>query len=637
MHSNESNNELQFILEGTVKETGENFFKALVYNLCKAINTYGAWVTEYIPEEKQLRALAFWLDDKFVPEYEYLITNTPCEAVISEAKHVHIPENVIELYPNDPDLPKMNAVSYLGTPFVDDDGTILGHIAVLHDKPIPEDNRIMSIFNIFADRAAAELKRLRVLKKLKEREEKLRRLIDCTMDAFLEFDEKGILTLLNPAAEKLLKSETKMIIGRNVKDILSKDSAEKLFKLKNEITSTETLTNYLWISGGLKVLTSEKNTLVAEASLSYYIMNDTSYYILILRSIEERLKAEQQINDLTNTTQYLNEQIRELNNYDEILGKSPQLISALEEIENVADTDTTVLILGETGTGKELFARAIHNRSYRKNKPLIKLNCAAMPAELIESELFGHEQGAFTGATKKREGRFKLADKGTIFLDEIGELSLSLQAKLLRVLQEKEFEPVGSSHTEKIDVRVIAATNRDLEEEVKSGNFREDLFYRLNVYPIQIPPLRERGEDVILLAENFAEKFASKLAKKIEPLTEEAIVKLKSYGWPGNIRELQNVIERAVITSKKGWLNLSMLMPENKTYDKIEINKPPDSRKVKTQSEILEIERLNIIAALQASDWKVSGKNGAANLIGIPPTTLSSKIKSFNITRTDNK
>ncbi|MDD3559800.1 MAG: PAS domain-containing protein [Melioribacteraceae bacterium] len=238
MHSYESNNELQFILEGTVKETGENFFNALVQNLCKAINTYGAWVTEYIPEEKQLRALAFWLDDKFVPEYEYLITNTPCEAVISDAKYVHIPDNVIELYPNDPDLPRMNAVSYLGTPFVDEDGTILGHIAVLHDKPLPEDQRITSIFNIFADRAAAELKRLRALKKLKEREEKLSRLIDCTMDAFLEFNDAGVLTLVNPAAEKLLKSKTGNLIGKNVRNLLTKDSAQKISVLKQQINST---------------------------------------------------------------------------------------------------------------------------------------------------------------------------------------------------------------------------------------------------------------------------------------------------------------------------------------------------------------------------------------------------------------
>ncbi|MCO6473191.1 MAG: sigma 54-interacting transcriptional regulator [Melioribacteraceae bacterium] len=630
MHSYESNNELQFILEGTVKETGENFFNALVQNLCKAINTYGAWVTEYIPEEKQLRALAFWLDDKFVPEYEYLITNTPCEAVISDAKYVHIPDNVIELYPNDPDLPRMNAVSYLGTPFVDEDGTILGHIAVLHDKPLPEDQRITSIFNIFADRAAAELKRLRALKKLKEREEKLSRLIDCTMDAFLEFNDAGVLTLVNPAAEKLLKSKTGNLIGKNVRNLLTKDSAQKISVLKQQINSTNSKGNYLWISGGLQVIIAEDESFFAEASLSSYKINNNSYYILILRNIEERLKAEQQINDLTNTAYYLNEQIRELNNYDEIIGKSPLLISALEEIENVADTDTTVLILGETGTGKELFARAIHNRSYRKNKPLIKLNCAAMPAELIESELFGHEQGAFTGATKKREGRFKLADRGTIFLDEIGELPLALQAKLLRVLQEKEFEPVGSSLTEKVDVRVIAATNRDLEEEVKKGNFREDLYYRLNVYPIQIPSLRERGDDIILLAENFAKKFSAKLSKKIEPLTEEAKIRLRSYKWPGNIRELQNVIERAVITSKKGWLNLSLLQPENKTISQIPLKEPTT---IKTHSEILDFERSNIIAALKACNWKVSGKNGAANLIGIPPTTLSSKIKSFNIIR----
>ena len=231
--------------------------------------------------------------------------------------------------------------------------------------------------------------------------------------------------------------------------------------------------------------------------------------------------------------------------------------------KEVAATDATVLILGETGTGKEVIARSIHRTSRRHNKPLIKVNCAAIPATLIESELFGHEAGAFTGATKKRDGRFAMAHGGTIFLDEVGELPLDLQSKLLRVLQEGEFEPVGSSQTRKVDVRVLAATNRDLQRAIGEGKFREDLYYRLNVFPIELPPLRERRGDIGALAAAFAEKFAKSMGRSIEPLSADCIRRLEAYRWPGNVRELQNIIERAVITARDGKLNLDRALPES--------------------------------------------------------------------------
>jgi transcriptional regulator with GAF, ATPase, and Fis domain len=304
----------------------------------------------------------------------------------------------------------------------------------------------------------------------------------------------------------------------------------------------------------------------------------------------------------------------------------------LGDIAQVADTDATVLIMGETGTGKELVARAIHAASRRRDRPLVTVNCAAIPASLIESEFFGHEPGAFTGATKKREGRFALADKGTIFLDEVGELPLDLQAKLLRVLQEGEFDPVGSSTTRKVNVRVLAATNRDLAEAVKKGAFREDLFYRLNVFPLRLPPLRERGNDVVQLASAFAQRFAARLGRTIAPLTVDCARRLTAYHWPGNVRELQNVIERAVITATDGTLNLDRALPEAAASEKFPVDKTPaPAGHILSIKELEDLERANILRALEAASWKVAGKNGAAALLGIKPSTLSSRMKALKI------
>ncbi|MGH7929605.1 MAG: sigma-54 interaction domain-containing protein, partial [Candidatus Binatia bacterium] len=305
-----------------------------------------------------------------------------------------------------------------------------------------------------------------------------------------------------------------------------------------------------------------------------------------------------------------------------------------EDIEQVAVTDTTVLILGETGTGKELIARAIHGASRRRDKPLITINCAAAPAALMESEFFGHEKGAFTGATQKREGRFELAAHGTIFLDEIGELSLDLQAKLLRVLQEGEYAPVGSSHTRNVDVRVIAATNRDLNQRVKAGGFREDLYYRLNVFPIEVPPLRERGDDILLLASAFAAKFTQRLGRRIESLSDAHKKRLKAYLWPGNVRELQNVIERAVITSRDGRLNLERALPDTgvapiRELGMSEAMTKEVSERILQIRELQQLERKNILRALESTDWRVAGKEGAAALLGMNPSTLNSRIRGL--------
>ncbi len=387
-----------------------------------------------------------------------------------------------------------------------------------------------------------------------------------------------------------------------------------------------------WIAGGLTARCPEGDSFPAEATLSRFELHRRRFTTLILRNVHDRVEAEQKIQSLTAETELLREELQALHHDNTLLGESQALRQVLRDIAQVAETDATVLIMGETGTGKELVARAIHAAGKRHERPLITVNCAAIPATLIESELFGHEAGAFTGATKKRAGRFALADKGTIFLDEIGELPLDLQAKLLRVLQEGEFDPVGSTSTRKVNVRVLAATNRDLEKSVREGTFREDLFYRLNVFPLRVPPLRERGDDIVRLASAFARRYATKMGRTIAPLTVDFARQLKSYSWPGNVRELQNVIERAVITAIDGRLNLERALPETSpVHLPLSEDNTPSSGQIRTAHELEQLERANILRALDVAKWKVSGEKGAATLLGMNASTLSSRMKILKI------
>jgi DNA-binding NtrC family response regulator len=323
---------------------------------------------------------------------------------------------------------------------------------------------------------------------------------------------------------------------------------------------------------------------------------------------------------------HLEEDVRTAAVFEGIVGQSSALREVLRMVETVATSDSTVLLLGETGTGKELIARAVHSRSRRKVRPFVKLNCAAIPSGLLESELFGHERGAFTGAIGQKIGRIELADQGSLFLDEIGDIPMELQPKLLRVLQEREFERLGSTRTKKVDVRVVAATNRDLEEMIGQKQFRSDLYYRLNVFPISIPPLRERPEDIPLLVRHFAEQFAQRMNKSIEGISIETMDALSRYTWPGNIRELQNVIERAVVLYVRGNLSVkkSWLPREWSHNEQIQ----PSALKTSVMSD-----RESIRAALAETKGRVSGPFGAAGKLGMPASTLESKIKSLNINK----
>jgi len=330
---------------------------------------------------------------------------------------------------------------------------------------------------------------------------------------------------------------------------------------------------------------------------------------------------------------YLREEVNVSMNFGRIVGKSAALKHMLSQVEAVAQTPANVLILGESGVGKELVARAIHAQSSRSAAPLVKVNCASIPEELFESEFFGHVKGAFTGAHRDRVGRFQLADGGSIFLDEIGEIPIELQGKLLRVLQESEFEKVGDDITRSVDVRVIAATNRNLEELMVAGRFREDLFYRLSVFPIEVPPLRERPEDVIQLAQHFLESICNDFGRSPYKLTRSQAAVISDYDWPGNVRELKNVIERAVILSKGNTLRLDLSMPANDPAlsDSIELHERKGEDQILTDKQMRELQKGNLTAALKATNWKVSGKDGTAELLGVRPTTLYDRMKTFNI------
>ena len=335
--------------------------------------------------------------------------------------------------------------------------------------------------------------------------------------------------------------------------------------------------------------------------------------------------------ELEQERDYLREEVNVAMNMGRIVGASPSLRHMLKRVEAVADTPATVLLQGESGVGKELVAHAIHARSSRSEGPLVKVNCASIPKELFESEFFGHVKGAFTGAHRDRIGRFQLADGGTIFLDEVSEIPLELQGKLLRVLQESEFERVGDDVTRSVDVRVIAATNRNLERHIVDGHFREDLFYRLSVFPIEVPPLRDRSDDVIQLAQDFLTKACKDFGREPMTLTRGQANKLRAYDWPGNVRELKNVIERAVILSRGNVLRLEASLPEAATGGPDTAADSSAAPEFLTEQEMREFQKNNTIAALKQANWRVSGAAGAANLLGIKPTTLADRVRTFGI------
>jgi len=509
------------IVVGTASATGNDFFPSLVRHLATALRVRYAFITD-CDDQKRAKALAFWNGDQFGEKFEFDIADTPCMKVLN-GEACHYKEGLQSLFPLDTGLADWGAESYLGVPMLDREGRVIGHIAILDDKPMDRDPRAIDLVKIFAARAAAELKRQR--------------------------------------------AET---------------------ELQTALQQVQTL--------------------------------------------QKKLEAE---------NVYLQEEISKEHNFEEIVGNSRAIVEVLDRVETVAPTDSTVLITGETGCGKELIARAIHSHGSRKHRPLVKLNCGAIPTGLVESELFGHMKGAFTGALERRTGRFELADGGTLFLDEVSELPPDTQVKLLRVLQEHEFEPLGSSRTIKVNVRIIAASNRDLEKAVQEGRFRADLYYRLNVLPIVLPPLRQRRSDIPLLTAFFVERFARQFGKQITGIAQDTMDLLSRYDWPGNIRELQNVVERAVVLSRSPVLKLgpdllpaaSVTIASTDEVADLDLDHLQSHDSTGDSSSLEQVETRHIQSILQKTDWVIEGDRGAAKILDLHPNTLRSRMKKLGIER----
>ena len=539
---------LRVIAEGTTSVVGGEFFHVLVHHLAEALGVKYAFVAEFAGIKTRVRTLAFWEGDHFLDNFEYELAGTPCEAVLAGEMRLY-KQGVWTLFPKGPALAGMKAESYLAIPLSDTEGKVLGHLAVLDTKPMGAAPDDLSIFNIFAARARAELERQQAEEALKRSEERLSSVLTSAMDAIITIDDERYITLFNPAAERVFRCASSWAVGQPFDRFLSRRFRSLLERYLQAVDDDGGV-EQMWAPEGLTAVRANREEFPIEATISPFKVGGQRLYTLILRDMNERKQAQAEIEQLQWEKSYLQEEVGSAYRFENIVGESPAMRRLSAHVEQVAGTDTTVLLTGETGTGKELIAHALHSLSARKDRLLVKMNCAALPAKLIESELFGHEKGAFTGAITQRKGRFELADGGTLFLDEVGELSAPAQAKLLRVLQDQEFERVGGIRTLKVDAWVTAATNRDLGEMVKAGSFRSDLFYRLHVFPIEVPPLRERHEDILLLVDYFLQRFARKLGKPLKVVSERSMEQLVRYTWPGNVRELQNVIERAAVLAR---------------------------------------------------------------------------------------
>jgi len=512
----------------------------------------------------------------------------------------------------------------------------------LRDVAQLQQRREASQANAFVRRGLSEWRRVEMLFEEIEQENQL--ILQAAGEGIYGVNAEGVTTFVNPAAERMLGYSASELVGESMHTLLHHTHPDgshypvtdcPIYAAFKDGAVHQVEGEVFWRKDGTAFPVEYTSTPIREqgrlvgAVVVFRDISDRKEAEERLRQALEELERLKQRLELENA--YLQEEIREEYNHHELVGRSQVLHRTIHKIELVAPTDAAVLVTGESGTGKELVARAIHQSSARSDRPLIRVNCAAVPRELFESEFFGHVKGAFTGAVAHRAGRFELADGGTLFLDEVGEIPLELQGKLLRVLQEGQFERVGSDRTLSVDVRIIAATNRDLEQEVAAGRFREDLYFRLNVFPIASVPLRERVEDVPLLAAHFLASAARRFGREGLRLSQADVQRLQAYDWPGNVRELQNVLERAVIISRDGQLRLELPGA---------VSAPPAAGPAQavgatdgllTEQERRRRDREAIVQALEQSGGKVFGPGGAAELLGVKPTTLASRIRRWGI------
>ncbi len=615
---------LQAVVEGTAASTGDEYFKTLVRYLADAMGARHAFVTEFTSPHS-IRTIAFWSNGRVAPNIEYDLRNTPCEEVVNGG-FCFYPRGLIERYPHE------HVDSYLGVPLKTRDGAVMGHLAIFDEGALEGDARRLSLFRIFAARAAAELERIRMSQQVND-------LFD---EAPIAYVHEGLDTRFiraNRAARRILG-----ITEEEVRDLrgasLVPDTPDAQRRLKEAFESVGKGTD----TSGV-VLELRRKDDGRPIWVQWWSKPDSSgsYTRTMFIDITDRVLMEQEQNKLKAQNSYLQEEIKSVHNFEEIIGASAGLMKVLDKVKRVAPTDASVLILGESGTGKELIARAIHSASARADKPFIKVNCAALPTSLVESELFGHERGAFSGAIQRRIGRFELANGGTIFLDEIGEVPMDVQVKLLRVLQEREFERIGSNQSLRTDVRVIAATNRDLPKAIREGEFRADLFYRLNVFPLELPPLRERQQDIPLLVQFFVQKYAGRVGRRVDAVAMDTMARLCEYGWPGNIRELENIVERALILSNSAVLEIDpdvLGIPASTAAGGAAAVSPPPRADAQSAAsttaeaaDLDSVQRGHILGMLRETNWVIEGQRGAAARLGMKPGTLRHRMKKLGIGR----
>ena len=631
------------LVEGTARGTGQGFFRSLVRHLAEAIDVHYAIVTEF-SAPPHVRTLAFWERDRLGSNFEYDFTGTPCAEIVRGGL-VHYPTGVSKLFPQATPLVERGIDSYMAMPFLDREGKILGHLAVFDERPMPAEPRRRFIVRIFAARATVEQERLRAEQRLQKNEARYRDLFENAPNAYLIVGTDGRIQAANRRVTELFGYSLEELVGVPIHSFLPDTPAgrSRSLEVSRKHLAGESVAGWememrrkdgrpLWIKMWMESRRGPEGAIQPARSFFF--------------DITDRILAEQERARLQEQNRYLQEEIKAVHDFEQIVGSSAALKEVLALVARVAPTDATVLITGETGTGKELIARAIHSASKRKDKPLIKVNCAALPSGLVESELFGHEKGAFSGAIAKRLGRFELADGGTLFLDEVGELPAEAQAKLLRVLQEREFDRVGGAAPVRVDVRVIAATNRDLLKEIQEKTFREDLFYRLNVFPVRLPPLRERCDDIPLLVHFLVKKFALRIGKHLDRVSRTTMQRFMEYPWPGNIRELENVLERAVILATGDALEIGPDLlpvpspaPAARQQPGLEPTQPtyllpvPQSTADQRQPSLEAVERNYILTVLRQTNWVITGPRGAAQLLGLCPSTLRNRMKKLGIAR----
>jgi transcriptional regulator with PAS, ATPase and Fis domain len=663
--SGEDPNEmLRIISEGTAAVIGGDFFRSLAYHIIISTGIRYAIVTECANVAKtRVRTLVYIEREHFLDNFEYDLSDTPCE-IVMKGQNYYCSADLDTIFKKEEGIK-----SYFGVPIFLSNAEVIGHIAIFDTKPMTVTSRQLNILKIFASRAGAEIERKRNDEIIQDSMGRYRSLFEDSPIGMCEEDYSEVKVYIDRLKEKY-KADLQTIydsypeeIAKTYNQILrlkANRSQVKLFDLETEQQYFDYLSNafmpsafkdlMLAFDGGqtvfereidVRAATGTKKVLKVKRVLLPGSETNWSRSVISCVDITEGKAAQERLNLALNEVKqlkerleaeniYLQQEIKQEHNFDEIICQGEALTRVLDKIQLVAGTDATVLILGESGTGKELIARAIHNHSKRNKRPLVKINCAALPANLIESELFGHEKGAFTGALNQKIGRFELADGGTIFLDEVGELPIELQAKLLRVLQEGEFERLGSNKTMKVNVRIIAATNRDLQQSVKDKEFRADLYYRLNVFPVVSPPLRQRKEDIPILVNHFCKKYGMRLGRTINSVPKKTLDALQAYDWPGNVRELENVIERGLILSNSNVLELGDWLPAAKEQGEVISSPIPQSNANLT---LEELERAHILEVLKTKNWKIRGDDGAAIALGLNPTTLEARIKKLGLKR----